>query len=66
MRPMRSSLNPSANRASVAAVAGATMTSYLAGRFAGLVGSLLVASIVIFLVLEVLPGDPAQFILGSG
>lgn len=40
------------------------MTSYLAGRFAGLVASLLVASIVIFMVLEVLPGDPAQFILG--
>jgi peptide/nickel transport system permease protein len=40
------------------------MTGYLAGKFAGLVASLLVASIVIFLVLEVLPGDPAQFILG--
>jgi peptide/nickel transport system permease protein len=40
------------------------MTAYLAGRLVSLVASLLVASIVIFLVLEVLPGDPAQFILG--
>jgi peptide/nickel transport system permease protein len=40
------------------------MTAYLAGRLVSLVASLIVASIVIFLVLEVLPGDPAQFILG--
>ncbi len=40
------------------------MSSYLAGRVVSLILSLLAASIVIFLVLEVLPGDPAQFILG--
>lgn len=40
------------------------MTSYLAGRLASILVSLLVASIVIFLVMEVVPGDPAQFMLG--
>jgi peptide/nickel transport system permease protein len=40
------------------------MTAYLAGRIASLLLSLIVASAIIFLVLEVLPGDPAQFILG--
>jgi peptide/nickel transport system permease protein len=40
------------------------MGGYFAGRFASLIVSLIVASILIFLVLEVLPGDPAQFILG--
>jgi peptide/nickel transport system permease protein len=40
------------------------MSTFLAGRIASLILSLLVASIVIFLILEVLPGDPAQFILG--
>jgi peptide/nickel transport system permease protein len=40
------------------------MTLYLTGRFVSLVASLIVASIIIFLVLEVLPGEPAQFILG--
>jgi len=40
------------------------MSSYLLGRLASLVLSLIVASIVIFLVLEVVPGDPAQFMLG--
>ncbi|MEQ1768698.1 MAG: ABC transporter permease [Devosia sp.] len=40
------------------------MSSYLVGRVASVVLSLLVASIVIFLIMEVLPGDPAQFILG--
>lgn len=40
------------------------MTSFLAGRLLSLVASLLVASVIIFFVLEVLPGDPAQFILG--
>ena len=40
------------------------MTSYFTGRLVSLILSLVVASIVIFLVLEVLPGDPAQFILG--
>jgi peptide/nickel transport system permease protein len=40
------------------------MSSYLAGRLASVILSLLVASVVIFLIMEVLPGDPAQFILG--
>lgn len=40
------------------------MQGYLLGRFASLVASLVVASVIIFFVLEVLPGDPAQFILG--
>jgi peptide/nickel transport system permease protein len=40
------------------------MSSYLAGRLASVVLSLLAASIIIFLIMEVLPGDPAQFILG--
>ena len=40
------------------------MSSYLLGRLASLLLSLIVASIVIFLVLEVVPGDPAQFMLG--
>jgi peptide/nickel transport system permease protein len=40
------------------------VSSYLAGRVASLIVSLLAASVVIFFVLEVLPGDPAQFILG--
>ena len=37
------------------------MSTYLLGRVGSLVVSLLVASIVIFLILEVVPGDPAQF-----
>jgi peptide/nickel transport system permease protein len=40
------------------------MTTYLLGRLASVAFSLIVASIVIFLIMEVLPGDPAQFILG--
>ena len=40
------------------------MTTYLAGRLASVLLSLIVASIAIFLIMEVLPGDPAQFILG--
>jgi peptide/nickel transport system permease protein len=40
------------------------MSSYLAGRIVSLILSLLVASVIIFCVLEILPGDPAQFILG--
>ena len=40
------------------------MPSFLLGRFTSLVLSLVAASIVIFLVLEVVPGDPAQFMLG--
>jgi peptide/nickel transport system permease protein len=40
------------------------MTSYLLGRVGSLLASLLAASIIIFLILEVVPGDPAQFMLG--
>ena len=40
------------------------MTRYLLGRVLSLVASLLAASIIIFLLLEVVPGDPAQFMLG--
>ncbi len=40
------------------------MGSYVATRFASLVATLVAASIVIFLVMEVLPGDPASFMLG--
>jgi peptide/nickel transport system permease protein len=40
------------------------MSTYLAGRIVSLILSLLVASVIIFCVLEILPGDPAQFILG--
>ncbi len=40
------------------------MLPFLLNRLASLLASLLVASIVIFLVLEVVPGDPAGFMLG--
>jgi len=40
------------------------MPSFLLGRLVSLILSLIAASIVIFLVLEVVPGDPAQFMLG--
>lgn len=40
------------------------MTRYLLGRVLSLLASLLAASIIIFLILEVVPGDPAQFMLG--
>ena len=40
------------------------MPAYLLGRLLSLVLSLIAASIVIFLVIEVVPGDPAQFMLG--
>lgn len=40
------------------------MPSYLLGRLLSLVLSLVAASVVIFLVLEVVPGDPARFMLG--
>ncbi len=40
------------------------MSSYIANRLVSLIVSLLVASIVIFLIIEVVPGDPAQFMLG--
>jgi peptide/nickel transport system permease protein len=40
------------------------MPSFILGRLTSLVLSLIAASLVIFLVLEVVPGDPAQFMLG--
>lgn len=40
------------------------MIRYAAGRLASLVISLCIASIVIFAVIEVIPGDPAAFMLG--
>ncbi|HEY0919915.1 ABC transporter permease [Devosia sp.] len=40
------------------------MLPFLLNRLAALLLSLLVASVVIFLVLEVVPGDPASFMLG--
>lgn len=40
------------------------MSLFLAKRFATLIGTLLFTSIVIFIVLEILPGDPALLILG--
>ena len=42
------------------------MGPFLAKRFVALVLTLLVASLVVFLVLEVLPGDPASVMLGVG
>ena len=41
-----------------------SMLRYLLGRFASLVVSLLIASVIIFVALEIVPGDPAQFMLG--
>jgi len=40
------------------------MPAYLLGRLVSLVLSLLAASVVIFVVIEIVPGDPAQFMLG--
>ncbi len=40
------------------------MIVYIVKRLASLVASLIVASLVIFLVVEVAPGDPATFMLG--
>jgi peptide/nickel transport system permease protein len=40
------------------------MGSFIAKRFASLAATLVAASVVIFLVMEVLPGDPASFMLG--
>jgi peptide/nickel transport system permease protein len=40
------------------------MPSFILGRLVSLILSLIAASIVIFLLLEVVPGDPAQFMLG--
>ena len=42
------------------------MAIFLAKRLLALVITLLVASLVIFLLLEILPGDPASIILGVG
>jgi len=42
------------------------MSVFLAKRGLALVLTLLVASLVVFLVMEVLPGDPALIILGTG
>jgi len=38
---------------------------YLAGRVASLCVTLLVVSVITFLVLRIIPGDPAQLILGA-
>ena len=40
------------------------MPAYLLGRLVSLALSLLAASVVIFLLIEIVPGDPAQFMLG--
>jgi peptide/nickel transport system permease protein len=40
------------------------MPAFLLGRLVSLALSLIAASVVIFLVLEIVPGDPAQFMLG--
>ena len=42
------------------------MSAFLARRLAGLALTLLVASLVVFVVMEVLPGDPAAIMLGVG
>ncbi|SDD23326.1 peptide/nickel transport system permease protein [Paracoccus isoporae] len=42
------------------------MLPYLARRMISLALSLLVASLVIFLLVEMVPGDPATFMLGTG
>ena len=42
------------------------MTAYLLRRLVILLATLLAASVVVFVVLEVLPGDPAALILGTG
>jgi peptide/nickel transport system permease protein len=40
------------------------MLAYIAGRLASLLASLLVASVVIFTLIEIVPGDPAAYMLG--
>jgi peptide/nickel transport system permease protein len=40
------------------------MIAYIAGRFVSLVISLAVASVVIFTLVEIVPGDPAAYMLG--
>ena len=42
------------------------MLRYIARRLLSLALSLLVASVVIFLLIEMVPGDPATFMLGTG
>ena len=42
------------------------MTTFLAKRLFAFLITLLVASLIIFLLLEILPGDPASIILGVG
>ena len=42
------------------------MTTFLAKRLFAFLVTLLVASLIIFLLLEILPGDPASIILGVG
>jgi peptide/nickel transport system permease protein len=42
------------------------MTLLLARRFLGLLATLLAASVIVFVVMEVLPGDPAAVMLGVG
>ena len=40
------------------------MLVYAAKRFASLAATLLVATVLVFVVLEVIPGDPAEVMLG--
>ena len=42
------------------------MLKFALRRFAALVATLAVASVVVFLVMEVIPGDPASYMLGVG
>jgi len=42
------------------------MIRYTIGRFTSLILSLIAASLVIFLIIEIIPGDPAAFMLGTG
>ena len=46
--------------------AGRSLTAYLARRLVILLLTLLAASVVVFVVLQILPGDPAALILGTG
>ena len=41
------------------------MTHFLTRRLAGLLATLAVASVIIFIMINVLPGDPAQLMLGT-
>src|SRR5258708_4132574 len=55
---------PSSLRGSPAFCGSPPMTVFLAKRLAILIATLLATSLVVFLVLEILPGDPAQVMLG--